>query len=369
MTPDQIKTLAHIGAKLSQLGVTTSPLPLVSEGPIVTAFRFTPTGSTKFSQIESLGDDLAITLGVEDVFIKRLPGESAVSVMVPNPERRFFSFRECVGNIWNSPMYIPIAFGVDFLGKPFMEDLVLLPHLLIAGSTNSGKSTLMSSILASLIYTKKPEDIKFILSDTKSVEFGHFIGAPHLLCEPLTTVEKTFKMMNWVVDKMEERLKDFGNKKVRNILEYKQRFPEGKKLPFIVFVFDELADILTDRTKDENDNGKPTGPTLGKRCTDVLAKIVQKSRATGIHMIAATQRPSVNIVSGTVKSNFPARLTFRLPSGVDSRTVIDTEGAEHLLAQGDMLYVSPNKPGLMRLHSPYASIEDIDAAVEQAKLK
>jgi len=369
VTEDQGKVIAKIAAKLSLLGTPATPQPDVSVGPVVTVYRFKPIGATKFAQIEGLARDIAITLGAEDVVVKRLPGETNVAVFVPNAERKMIDFKETITNVWNSTTKIPLNFGVDYLGNKFVEDLAELPHLLVAGSTGSGKSTLVSSIIASIIYCREANDISLILSDTKNVEFGRFVGAPHLTSLPATTVEDTLGQIEALISKMEERLETFGKKRMRNLFEYEEAFPNALKYNRIVFIIDELADILCDETREENDKGKPVGPTLGNKCQKALAKLVQKARAAGIHVIACTQRPSVNIVSGTIKANFPARLSFRLPTGFDSRTVLGFDGAEHLLSKGDCLYVSPNRHDVMRLHTPFALNTDIDAAVNYATQK
>lgn len=371
LTPEQIRTMSVIGMKLLGLGCNVKMLPNVSVGPIVSVYRLLPQGSTKVSHLEALASDLAVALGVEDILIKRLPGESAVAVFVPNTERTFVDFKTIVTELWklqasNAPHEIPLAFGVDHTGKFFCEDLALLPHLLIAGTTGSGKSTLLSSLLASIVYCVNSSTLKLVLSDTTNVEFTHFIGAPHLLFPPAINIYQTLERMDWLLDEMEDRLKKIAAAGVRNIAEYNAIQMSGagvpsKRMPRILFLIDELADLLCD---DRKGDGEKKGPSLGKVAQSKLSTMVQKSRKSGIHVIASTQRPSVDIVKGSIKSNFPARLTFRLPSDIDSRTVINTEGAEHLLARGDMLYSSPLRPTIVRLHSPFASIKDIEAAVE-----
>jgi len=360
LTNTQQTTLAKITMKMAELGLEARFVPPVSVGPIVSVYRFLPLNRTRVSHLEGLCGDLAVVLGVEDVMVKRLPGESAVAVFVPNTERQLIHFRDTVNNVWakRESMSVPLNFGVDHLGKPFIEDLATLPHLLVSGSTGSGKSTLLSSILASIVYCCKSDAIQFVLSDTKNVEFGAFIGAPHLVFPPATSVYQTLERFDWVQEEMEDRLRTLSKSNTRNIFEYSTAFPGKEKLPFIVIVIDELADLLADRTKPDK------GPSIGKIAEMKLAAIVQKSRAAGVYVIAATQRPSVNVVAGSIKANFPARLTFRLPSEADSRTVLGYGGAEHLLSRGDCLYQSPNKPGVARLHAPYSSMTDIEAAVD-----
>lgn len=363
LTDEQLEIVAKISLKLTELRYEAEFIPPVSKGPLISVYRFLPSGQTRVSNLEGLATDFAVLLGVEDVFVKRLPGESSVGVFVPNKERTLVKFLDCINNVWKvrNDLKVPLNLGVDYLGYPTVVDLSELPHLLIAGSTGSGKSTLLSSVIASLCYCVSPERVQLILSDTKNVEFGHFIGAPHLLFEPATSVYQTLERLDYVIDEMEDRLKIIGKSGFRNIHEYNSRDNSTKgPLPFIIIIIDELADLMMFK-------GSKKGES--KIAEEKISKIVQKSRAAGIYFIAATQRPSVNVVAGSIKANFPARLTFRLPSEFDSRTVISTSGAEHLLSQGDMLFVSPNKPGLQRLHAPYARIEDIKAAVDAASRK
>ena len=369
LTDEQKGVVLTVVKKLSELGHEAKFVPPVKVGPVVSAYRFLPIRKTRVSHLESLADDFAVALGVEDVLVKRMPGDAAVGVFVPNKVRKMVSFRETIGELYrqfhnDEITGIPMNFGVDVLGKPFIEDLVSLPHLLIAGSTGSGKSTLLSSILTGIVYTLNSSGVKLVLSDTKGVEFGHFIGSPHLLFEPATSIYQTLEQMDWLISEMEDRLSSIGKYGCRNIHEYNTKLLKtgdlkdlALVLPYIVLAIDELADLMMHK-------GDKRGES--KIAQDKLSKIVQKSRAAGVYVIAATQRPSVNVVSGSIKANFPARLSFRLPSEHDSRTVLSTGGAEHLLSRGDMLYVSPNRPGLHRLHAPYASIEDIKAAVDMA---
>lgn len=361
LSTTQLDTIVAITTKLHQLGLQAEFQKPVSTGPIVSIFRFMPKGATRVSEIERLADDFAVALGVEDVFVKRMPGDSAVAVCVPNPDRKTVKFIDTINDVWKvrDEQKIPLNFGVDQVGTPIVVDLTELPHLLIAGSTGSGKSTLLASILASDIYCLSPERVQFVISDTKQVEFGHFIGAPNLLFEPATSVYQTLERLDWCIEEMEARLKEFGKRGCRNIADFNEVNPKflTEPKPYIVIIIDELADLIAYK-------GEKRGET--KLAEEKISRLAGKARASGIHIIASTQRPSVNVINGSIKANFPARLSFRLPTDVDSRTVLGCAGAEHLLSRGDCLYISPNAPGLKRLHTPYAEISDIKAAVDAA---
>lgn len=363
MTEQQAVVIA-LQHKITTLGLVAKFVEPVAVGPIVSVYKFLPQGSTRVSHIEALSEDFAVTLGVEDVFVKRMPGESAVGIFVPNRERKYVYWRD-ICTVRDIDLQIPMLLGIDINGKTITEDLTLMPHLLIAGSTGSGKSTLLSSLISTLILNR-PRTL-FILSDTKGVEFNHFSRAKQLLAPIATSVETTVERLDWLIDEMERRLKVYAERGHRNILEYNSVFSSelqaARRLPYIVIVIDELADLLDDRRKTQ-ENDEERSSTLGKDASRKLAKLAQKARATGIHIIASTQRPSVKLLEGDIKANFSARITFRLPSEADSRTILGQGGAEHLLSRGDMLFVNPNRPGLQRIHSPMASIADITAAVE-----
>jgi len=366
LTDHQTTTCARLAMKMVQLGVSAKFLGPIVEGPVVSIYKFTPEGSTKVSQIEALSDDFAIALGVEDVLVKRMPGEVAVGIFVPNEDRKWVLWRDvCLVSVndVNSSFNIPLLLGIDQLGQKVIEDLTLFPHLLIAGSTGSGKSTLLNSILATMVFNLPSTQLQLCLSDTKGVEFGHFIGAPHLLWNPATTVYQTLEQLDWLLEEMESRLKTFGKRGLRNILEYnKDRSDEKARLPYIVLVIDELADLLGNSGR----ASEKQRASIGKIASEKLSQLAQKARATGIHIIAGTQRPSVKLLEGNIKSNFPARLSFRLPSHADSTTVLSTGGAEHLLSRGDMLFINPSKAGMQRIHAPLTSNDDIKAAIDIA---
>ena len=351
LTDDQQKAVMLITVKLAQLGLHVSFVHPVTVGPLITTYRFVPKNSTKVSQIESCSDDLAVALATGDVLVRKLTGEAVIGISVPNANRCLPLWRVTLTQPVD--MLVPLNLGIDAEGRLFREDLVMLPHLLIAGSTMGGKSTEVNAVLAALMYWRQPDQVQFCLSDTKRVDYTHleypcngFMWAP--TAESMYT---TWELMDHLIDEIERRLTLLNAARCPNVAEHNTRHPQ-RKLPYIVLVIDELADVLGGEKRGE-----------AKIASAKLGKIVQKSRATGIHVIACTQRPSVNIVGGVIKANFPARLTFRLPSGDDSRTVIGSYGAEHLLARGDMLYVSPNRPGVTRLHASHVDMTDVEACL------
>lgn len=364
LTPEQNAILTALTFKMSQLGLTVKPLPKeISVGPVVTVYRFEPQGQTKVAHIEALSQDFAVILKAEDIVVKRLPGEAAVAVFVPNRVReevKWFNIATIPTN--GGRPNIPLMMGIDHLGKRVIEDLTLFPHLLVAGSTGSGKSTWMNSEIATIALNYSPKEIRLALSDTKGVEFNMFEKLPHLAYKTATTVDETMKMMDDLIGIMENRLKMFGSQQgVRNILEHNQK-TSNTRLSFICLFIDELFDILSDNRRVEISETRTA--RVGEIAKGKLAKLAAKARATGIHIIAATQRPSVKIIEGDIKANFPGRLSFRLPSEADSRTVLGTHGAEHLLSRGDMLFINPNRPGLYRIHAPIARQEDIQACLD-----
>lgn len=360
---EQKATLALLTQKMFALGVSVKTLPNVSVGPLLSIYRFVPDGSTRISQIENLAEDFSIILGKE-VMVKRFPGETAISVTVPNDTRTDVLWLPIATEVWKyytpwregSPIEmrsghvpIPLGFGVDSLGRPFIEDLTSCPHLLVSGTTNSGKSTLIKSLIASIVYTMNSSTIQLVLNDTKGVEFTMFAGLPHLLFPISTTVMGGFEQMDFLIEETERRFKLYPRHHATNIHEWNAACGEADRLSLIVMFIDECAD-LTD---------------MKKIFEEKMGKITQKSRAAGIHVIASTQRPTAKMIDGTIKANMQARLSFRLPSQIDSRVALNHTGAEHLIMKGDMLYLSASR-GLIRLHSPKASMNDLKSAVEMA---
>lgn len=360
LTPEQKVVVSTVMEKIQALGKKVEFVGPVSVGPVISTYRFLPVGKTKVAQVEAMSKDFAVALGAEAILVKRMPGESAVGVFVPNKERRFVNFRDTIQNVVaymgkkHDHQPLPLNFGEDQTGLPFVEDLTQLPHLLIAGSTGGGKSTLEHSIVASLTWVLPTSKLRLIISDTKGVEFKGFSDLPHLQFPIATSVYETMKYMQWCIEETESRLRRIAHQDVRNISEYNAKVDDAHKMPYVVFVIDELADIM----------GPGVDSGEAKVNSKKLATIVAKSRASGIHVIAATQRADVKAVAGSIKANFPARLTFRLPSATDSKTIITTKGAENLMSKGDMLYYSNLSPELKRLHAPFTSLSDVAAAVQ-----
>lgn len=362
LSSEQLDIMAKITLKLAELGLAAEPLPNVAVGPILSVYRFRPMGTTKVRDLEALGQDMAVILGAPDVLIKRLPGETSVGFYVPNQQRSYVPFLKAVNFLFTPAsdlMLLPLVIGVDHLGQPIVDDLSSLPHLLVAGSTGAGKSTWLAQAIAASVYKMNTNSLRLVMFDTKQTEFGYFVGAPHLLYEPARSIGQCVDQLEWLVEEVESRLKQIGKNRAHNIAEYNAAYP-ASALPRIVLVIDELADLLTNEQKGEGRR------TLGSYMEGMIGTLAGRARAAGIHIIAATQRPSVDVVTGTIKANFPARLSFRLPSEFDSKTILNTNGAEHLLSPGDALYISPNRPGIIRVHAPEAKRSDITTAIEVA---
>jgi S-DNA-T family DNA segregation ATPase FtsK/SpoIIIE len=368
LTPEQAEVVEILADKISTLGRHAEFVGPVSVGPIISTYRFFPVQRTKVAHLEGFAKDFAVALGSESIVVKRMPGESAVGVFVPNKHRKLVMFRDTLSNVSefmqevpsDKHLPIPLNFGIDSDGSPFVDDLTMQPHLLIAGTTGSGKSTVEHSIALGLAWTLNPRELILIISDTKGVEFKAFNTLPHL--HPQFGVCKdhfeTMQAMDWMVKEAQKRLDRIGQMNVRNIHEY-NLIDKTHQMPYVVFIVDELNDIIG--TSVEKDEAKINSQKLGT--------IVARSRAAGIYVIAATQRSDVRTVKGSIKANFPSRLCFRLPSHQDSRTILSTKGAENLMSRGDMFYQSSQHPELRRLHAPYTSLEDVKLVVQQIILR
>jgi S-DNA-T family DNA segregation ATPase FtsK/SpoIIIE len=337
--------------KLHDFGVD-GHIVQASPGPVITSYEFEPAAGVKVSQVVNLADDLALAMKVAAVrIIGPIPGRGTVAVEVPNPETATVYLRE----ILVSPEFVstkgrlPLALGKDTTGNPVIADLAAMPHLLIAGSTGSGKSVGLNTMICSLLYKATPADVRFLLIDPKRLELGVYEKIPHLLAPVVTDAKEASARLKWIVGKMDARYKQLQAKAVRNIEGYNKEVPPEERLPYWVVVVDELADLMM---------------VSAGEVQNSLIRLAQIARAVGIHLIVATQRPSVDVVTGLIKANFPTRIAFQVASKVDSRTVLDGNGAEQLLGRGDMIFVPPGASRQMRVHGCWVSDKEVKAMCE-----
>ncbi|GEM_PF-211649 len=350
----------EIEEKLREFGIRGEVVK-VNPGPVVTVYEFKPEPGIRVSQVIGASSDVALALGAENVRIARLPGKKTIGIEVPNRRRQIIYLREIIESREfiqsHSPLTLAIGKNVD--GSPFVVDLRPFPHLLIGGATGMGKSVALNAMLLSIIYKAKPDEVKFLLIDPKRVEFPIYNGIPYLLSPVVTRVDKAIQSLIWAVKEMERRLGLLEKLRVRNISQYRikaeqlrQEGQEVEQLPYIVIVIDELANLMLSAQKDME---------------SLLTRLAQEARAPGIHLILATQRPSTDIITGTIKNNFPARIALGVPSRFDSKTILDQEGAEKLLNKGDMLFKSPNSSILRRVHGAFVSEEEVLKVIEYLK--
>jgi S-DNA-T family DNA segregation ATPase FtsK/SpoIIIE len=316
----------------------------VSHGPVVTLNEFEPAAGVKVSKIINLADDIARNTSSESARIATIPGSNTVGIELPNNMRENVFLSEILANtdFKKKEIKLPIALGKNISGKPIVSDLASMPHLLIAGTTGSGKSVCINTIILSLLYRHTPDKCKFILIDPKMLELSTYEGIPHLLCPVITEAKKAASVLGWVVKEMESRYRLMTKEGVRNIDGYntKHKLP----MPYIVVVVDEMSDLML---------------VAGKEIENYIQKLSQMARAAGIHIIMATQRPSVDVITGTIKANFPTRISFQVTSKIDSRTILGEQGAEQLLGKGDMLYMS-SANRIVRIHAPFVSDNEIE---------
>jgi S-DNA-T family DNA segregation ATPase FtsK/SpoIIIE len=315
-----------------------------SQGPVVTLNEFEPAAGVKVSKIINLSDDIARNTSSESARISTIPGSSTIGIELPNPGRENVYLSEILDNsdFKKKEIKLPIALGKSISGTPLIGDLSTMPHLLIAGTTGSGKSVCINTIILSLLYRHSPDKCKFILIDPKMLELSTYEGLPHLLCPVITEAKKAASVLGWVVKEMESRYRLMTKENVRNIDGYnaKHKLP----MPYIVVVVDEMSDLML---------------VAGKEIENYIQKLSQMARAAGIHIIMATQRPSVDVITGTIKANFPTRISFQVTSKIDSRTILGEQGAEQLLGKGDMLYMS-SANRIVRIHAPFVSENEIE---------
>ncbi|MDB9740445.1 DNA translocase FtsK [Candidatus Pelagibacter ubique] len=316
----------------------------VSHGPVVTLNEFEPAAGVKVSKIINLSDDIARNTSSESARIATIPGRSTIGIELPNSSRENVYLSEILSNsdFNRKDIRLPIALGKNISGVPIVGDLASMPHLLIAGTTGSGKSVCINTIILSLLYRHTPDKCKFILIDPKMLELSTYEGIPHLLCPVITEAKKAASVLGWVVKEMENRYRLMTKEGVRNIDGYNAKHTLA--MPYIVVVVDEMSDLML---------------VAGKEIENYIQKLSQMARAAGIHIIMATQRPSVDVITGTIKANFPTRISFQVTSKIDSRTILGEQGAEQLLGKGDMLYMSSaNK--IVRIHAPFVSETEIE---------
>ena len=316
----------------------------VSHGPVVTLNEFEPAAGVKVSKIINLSDDIARNTSSESARIATIPGSNTIGIELPNNARENVYLSEILNttDFKKREIKLPIALGKSISGKPIVGDLFSMPHLLIAGTTGSGKSVCINTIILSLLYRHTPDKCKFILIDPKMLELSTYEGIPHLLCPVITEAKKAASVLGWVVKEMESRYRLMTKEGVRNIDGYnaKHKLP----MPYIVVVVDEMSDLML---------------VAGKEIENYIQKLSQMARAAGIHIIMATQRPSVDVITGTIKANFPTRISFQVTSKIDSRTILGEQGAEQLLGKGDMLYMS-SANRIVRIHAPFVSDNEIE---------
>jgi S-DNA-T family DNA segregation ATPase FtsK/SpoIIIE len=353
----------------------------VRPGPVITVYEFEPAPGVKVSRIVNLADDLALALSALSVrIVAPIPGKAVVGIEVPNTNRETVFLKEIIDSDNFRAFKSKLSFGLgkDISGEPFVVDLARMPHLLVAGSTGSGKSVSINAMICSILFKATPEEVRFLMIDPKMLELSDYEGIPHLLLPVVTNPKKAAAALKWLVDEMERRYTVLAEKGVRNIEHYHQRMEKelkekGKvlkrkgdvlegdeektaepmeKIPYIVVVIDELADLMM---------------ISSREVEEAITRLAQMARAVGIHLLLATQRPSVDVLTGIIKANFPARISFQVTSKVDSRTILDTIGAEHLLGAGDMLFLPPGSSKLTRLHGAFVSSPEIKRIVEFLK--
>ena len=362
---DELKYRARaIEAKCHEFGVE-GRVTQINPGPVVTTFEFKPEAGIKYSRIIGLTEDLCLALQAESILIERIPGKSTVGIEVPNDRRQTIALREIIEatEFANSPSKLTLAMGRDLHGRIRVTDLSSMPHLLIAGSTGTGKSVFINSLMMSILYKATPEEVKMVLVDPKRLELSLYGRIPHLIAPVVTDPKIASNVLRNATREMENRLKLLAQRGVRNIDQYNRTFQkhqslslfengeesEHKPLPYLVIIIDELADLMMVDTNNVEES---------------ITRLAQMARAVGIHLILATQRPSVDVITGLIKANFPARISFRVASKVDSRTILDSNGSESLLGKGDMLYLPAGSARLHRIHGPLVSEDEITAVCD-----
>jgi DNA segregation ATPase FtsK/SpoIIIE, S-DNA-T family len=365
MTEAELKEYARaIEQKCAEFDVA-GHITQINPGPVVTTFELKPEAGIKYSRITGLADDLCLALKAESILIERIPGKSTVGIEVPNPHRETIALRELIesAEFSHSSTKLALPLGKDLVGHIRAADLTQMPHLLIAGATGTGKSVFINSMLMGMLYKSTPDEMKVVLIDPKRIELGLYEDIPHLFTPVVTDPKVASNVLRNATREMERRLKLLAQRGVRNIDQYNRTFEKGtslslfdeteetehKPLPYIVIVIDELADLMMVDTTNVEES---------------ITRLAQMARAVGIHLILATQRPSVDVITGLIKANFPARISFRVASKVDSRTILDTNGAESLLGRGDMLYLPAGSSRIHRIHGPLVTESEVASVCE-----
>ena len=350
--------------KLADFGVQGVVVE-ISPGPIITRFEFEPAPGIKLQRIINLQDDLALAMKAMSVRIAPIPGKSVVGIELPNKKRKTVYFKDIVaqGEFIESASRVTIGMGKDIAGTPIISDLARMPHLLVAGTTGSGKSIFVNTIICSILFKSTPAEVRFLMVDPKRIELSLYEGIPHLLHPVVVDPKKAAIALRWAVEEMERRYKRIAEKGTRNIVQYNKKLEEEadegiehgeghEKMPYIVIIIDELADLMMVAARDVE---------------SYIARLAQMARAAGMHLLVATQRPSVDIITGLIKANFPSRISFQVSSKVDSRTIIDTMGAEKLLGMGDMLFMPPGTSRVQRIHGAHITEKEIKRITDYVK--
>ncbi len=376
VTPESLEmTSRMIEKKLRDFGVEVRVVA-ASPGPVITRYEIEPATGVKGSQVVGLAKDLARSLSLISIrVVETIPGRTTMALELPNAKRQMIRLAEILGSqiYHDAQSQLTMGLGKDIVGAPMVADLAKMPHCLVAGTTGSGKSVGINAMILSLLYKAEARDVRLILIDPKMLEMSVYEGIPHLLCPVVTDMKQAANALNWCVGEMERRYKLMSKLGVRNLAGYNKKLDEAKsrgelipnpfsltpeepepleRLPFVVVVIDELADLMM---------------VVGKKIEELIARLAQKARAAGIHLILATQRPSVDVITGLIKANIPTRLSFQVSSKIDSRTILDQMGAEALLGQGDMLYLTPGGGLPVRVHGAFVSDEEVHRVVEYIK--
>lgn len=361
-----LATAREITDKLREFNVTGRVMH-ISQGPIISIYEYKLDPGIKFSRIAGLADDLCLALKVESIRIDRIPGKAFVGIEIPNRQRETIYLREVIESkkFCESSSLLTIALGKTVDGLNYVADLSKMPHLLIAGATGTGKSVAVNSLIVSILYKAKPDEVKFVMVDQKRVELGLYADIPHLATPIITDSNRAAVTLKWAVSEMEKRYKDLASWGVRDIDSFNSEIKKRnsleqldengepwRSLPYIVIVIEEFANLMM---------------TSNNEAEESIIRLAQTARAVGIHLVLATEKPSSDIINGLIKANFPSRIAFRVPARIDSRTVLDTNGAEKLLGCGDMLFLSPNAADLVRIHGAFVDEREIYRIVEHIK--